>query len=451
MLAAQLLLPVGALIKFQMVPIIDKTSVANFGALIGYFFFARRKPLRRSGFGLVELLLIFSIASPILTSELNSDNIIIGGRFLPGVGLYDALSAAETTLILLIPFMLGRRFLRTAEDCHNILVVLAIAGLCYSILLLFEIRFSPQLHYWAYGFYPTDFVQAMRGEDGYRPMAFMGHGLLAAFVLMTSFLAATALWRNRVNIGPLKPSIAASYLGLVLLLCKSFGALIYGAAGFLLVLFTSPKTIFRVATLLVTISLAYPLLRSFDFVPTTLIVDIAKSIDKDRAESLEFRFKNEDALLQRAFERPLFGWGRFGRNRIYDPESGKDISVTDGRWVIVIGQFGLFGFLCEFGLLAISVYRAASAFRLARSANEQVAMATLALIMALNIFDLLPNASLIPWTWLTCGALLGQAEALASRSSSKSNPGTKGATSAAMPSFESQPNLMRGDHALKYD
>jgi hypothetical protein len=145
-----------------------------------------------------------------------------------------------------------------------------------------------------------------------------------------------------------------------------------------------------------------------------MIVELARSIDNERAESLAYRFDNEDILLLRAFERPLFGWGRYGRSRVYDPDTGRDISVTDGRWIIDIGQFGLIGFLTEFGLLSICVFRAASVYRLAQSEKDQLALATLGLILSINIFDLLPNSGLIPWTWLIAGALLGQAETLAS-------------------------------------
>jgi hypothetical protein len=35
------------------------------------------------------------------------------------------------------------------------------------------------------------------------------------------------------------------------------------------------------------------------------------------------------------------------------------------------------------------------------------------LILAANLLDLLPNATLIPFTWLMAGALLGEAERLA--------------------------------------
>ena len=46
---------------------------------------------------------------------------------------------------------------------------------------------------------------------------------------------------------------------------------------------------------------------------------------------------------------------------------GNDVSVSDGGWIITLGQFGVFGFLAEFGLLAWPVLRAASALRFAES------------------------------------------------------------------------------------
>ena len=62
-------------------------------------------------------------------------------------------------------------------------------------------------------------------------------------------------------------------------------------------------------------------------------VALTKSIvGEDRAGSLEFRLDNEDMLIARAMQRPLFGWGGWGRARVHD-EDGKDISVTDGLWI----------------------------------------------------------------------------------------------------------------------
>ncbi len=97
---------------------------------------------------------------------------------------------------------------------------------------------------------------------------------------------------------------------------------------------------------------------------------------------------------------------------MYDDESGNDVSVTDGRWIITMGQFGFIGFLAEFGLLALSIVRAASALKYTETMQDEVFLAALALIVAINMIDLLPNSSISPWTWLLAGALLGRAEAL---------------------------------------
>jgi hypothetical protein len=78
-----------------------------------------------------------------------------------------------------------------------------------------------------------------------------------------------------------------------------------------------------------------------------------------------------------------------------------------------MGSFGMVGFVGEFGLLALAVFRAAMALRFAQTAREVVYLSTLALIVSINMIDLLPNSSISPWTWLLVGALLGRAEALA--------------------------------------
>jgi hypothetical protein len=242
-------------------------------------------------------------------------------------------------------------------------------------------------------------------------MVFMGHGLAAAFFTMTAVVAAVTLWRVEVRVLRLPPAGITVYLSTILILCKSAGALVYGGVLAPLVRWAKPRLQLRVALIFVTLALSYPLLRTADLVPTASIVDVARSISIDRANSLKARFDQEEKLLERASQRPLFGWGRFGRSRIYDIY-GRDISVTDGRWISTLGQFGLFGFVAEFGLLALPVFRAASVLRLTVSASDRIILAALALILAVNIIDLLPNALLTPWTWLLAGALLGRVEAL---------------------------------------
>jgi hypothetical protein len=410
-LGAQLVLPAGTMFKFEMIPQFDKYSIPNFCVLAGCLIVAQRPLLIWTKFALTNILIAAYLLSPILTSALNGDSMTVGGRILPGVGLYDALSAVEIALIDLIPFFLGRQFFRQDYNIRELFRAIVLSQLIYSILLLFEVRFSPQLHYWFYGYYPSDFVQTLR-ESGFRPMAFMGHGLLAASFVMMAVVASTAMWRAGISIRRWPPAVPTAYLAFVLFMCKSLGATVYAATFAPLVRFASPRLQLRVAAALAFVALLYPTLREFDMFPTDLTVAVASTLSTDRAISLKERFDNEGNLLARATERPVFGWGRFGRSRLYDEETGKDLSVTDGRWIITIGQFGFFGFLAEFGLLSIGIFRATSAIRYTKSPTEKIFLSSLALIVAINILDLLPNSGLRPFTWLITGALLGRAEAL---------------------------------------
>ena len=148
-------------------------------------------------------------------------------------------------------------------------------------------------------------------------MVFMGHGLVASFFAMTAAVASVALWRARVRIVTSAPAgTVATYLSVVLVLCKSAAAIVYGMTLLPLVAWTRPRFQMSVAALLVSIALLYPTLRLFDVFPTDTLVEISRGIDDQRARSLRYRFDQEKLLLERASERFLFGWGRFGRNRI---------------------------------------------------------------------------------------------------------------------------------------
>jgi hypothetical protein len=410
-MAGQLLLPASTAIKFAMIPQFDKSSIPNLCALFGCMVLVRGRSQSRA-FGVVEALMACFILAPIVTSLQNGEPIGMDYLVLPGVGLYDGISAAISAAITLIPFYLGRRFLRSSEDVANVVAVLVLSELVYSIPLLFEIRFSPQLHAWIYGYFPSDFVQEMR-EGGFRPMVFMGHGLLAAFFLMTATVGVAALWRARIRLTRISNSVLFFYLGVVLVLCKSLGALVYGSFLSLLVGFAKPKLQLRIAAAMVSVALLYPMLRSFDLFPTNTVLSLANSISAERAQSLQTRFDNEGALLERASQKLWFGWGRFGRNRIYD-EYGKDVTLTDGQWIITMGQFGVVGFLLEFGLLSLGVYRAVGAIRSSEYTRSALLLGALSLIVAVNILDLLPNSGLQPWTWMLTGCLLGRSESLES-------------------------------------
>ena len=361
---------------------------------------------------MVRLLVLALLIGPFVTSELNGDPVSIGGRILPGVGHYDALSAVVAQFLHLIPFFLGRQFLSAAGDNEDVLRVLIVAGLCYSLPMLFEVRMSPQLHTWIYGYFPHSFVQQMR-EGGFRPVVFLGHGLLDSLLhhdggrgggglLADANSRGPAAGRGRHRLprrraDPVQDAWSAPLRrGLVLL-----------------VRFTRPQLQLRVAVALVAIALLYPMLRAADLFPTRTMVELAEAIDADRAQSLKFRFDNEDILLDRAWQRFTFGWGRFGRNRVYDAEIGERCKRNRRTLDHHHGAVRLHRLPRR--------VRAAGAWRWCgplrrpssqRTTSEQVMLGALALIVAINVVDLLPNASLSPWTWLLAGALLGRAETL---------------------------------------
>jgi hypothetical protein len=410
-LGGYLLLPVGLVIKIPMVPGgFEKSSIPSLAALAGCTIVTGRLPKFFRGFGLVEVLVLGIIVGPFITSALNGDDIRIGARLLPGVGMYDAGSAALFEFTFILPFFLARQYLRGAQDIGDILRILVVAGLGYSLPILFEVRFSPQLHTWVYGYFPTSFIQEFR-DGGFRPVVFLGHGLLVAFFTLTTTVSAAALWRTQTSVGRFAPSWVTGYLGFILLLCKTGNALVYAFLLLPLARWAGPRLQVRVACVLVCFALAYPMLRVADLIPTTSILEMAHDFSKDRADSLGTRFYQEHLLLDHAWQRKWFGWGRFGRGRVYD-ENGIDISIPDGWWVNIMCDSGLFGFFANFGLLALGVFRAARALKFAPTEREREYLGALALIAAVNIFDLIPNAPISPWTWLLVGALVGRAEAL---------------------------------------
>jgi hypothetical protein len=412
-LGGYLLLPSDVAIKFAMIPAFDKDSIPNICACVGCIACSRG----RSKSSLPKLSLLLTavyVLSPLVTSALNNDVIFLGGgKVLPGVGYYDAVSAILSQIFFFLPFLLGWRYLRAPADIEELFGALVVAGLFYSLPTLFEIRMSPQLSTWIYGVFSSTFATEGR-YGGFRPVVFLTNGLALSFFLMTTVLAALAIWRAKMTIRKIPRRGAAAYLVLVVVLTKSAGALVYTVVAGFLVGRATPQTMIRVATVLVTIALAYPLLRAADVFPTDTLVNMAGAVNEERSSSLKTRFDQEDQLLGRASQRVMFGWGRYGRNRIYTEDSGADISLTDGLWVITMGQFGLIGFLALFGLLSFPVFRAAQALRHARSEPEQMFLTCLALIVALTVVEQIPNSSISPWSWLLTGVLLARAEVLRS-------------------------------------
>lgn len=411
-LGAYLILPPLTQFDFPLVPPLDKVSIPNLSAfLICALMLGHRIPLwpeSTIGRGLVVIFL-FSVFASVMT---NGDPIPFATGGLPGLRIHDAISALMSQILTLLPFLLARSLLGAETGQREILLALMIAALGYSLPMLLEIRLSPQLNVWVYGFFQHSFIQMIR-QGGFRPIVFLPHALWAAFFVLMALVSAATLWITAEPSRRLPLLFATCYLAVLLVLCKTMGVLIYAVLVLPLIRLFSLKTQIRVAALMGLLAVTYPLLRGGDLIPVQDVVAQVETQSVDRAQSLAFRFDNEDALLARASERPWLGWGPWGRGGIHDPISGKLISVVDGRWIITIGTYGWFGFIAEFGLLAFPLILLARRTWGMRPADISPYAGSLALMLGVNLVDMLVNATLIPFTWLLGGAMLGYGENLA--------------------------------------
>jgi hypothetical protein len=401
--------PPPAAFDFPLVPPLTKESLPSLATFAICLIHAKaRAPLLPKSLPARVLVALF-ILSPIATVLTNGEPVFYGRIGLPALGLKDMVALCLLQAILLLPFLLARQHLATPEGLRELVMALMLGGLIYSLPMLIEVRLSPQLNFWIYGYYQHSFEQTMRA-GGFRPIVFMYHGLWVAFFTVMAITCAIALAREADVRRRILYLLAALYLGGVLVLCKSLGSLIYGVYLAPLALFLPTRMQIRIAGLMAVVAVAYPVLKGAGLIPVDWILEQAAKVDPERAYSLRFRLDNEDILMERALEKPLFGWGSWGRNHILNPVTGVIETVTDGRWIILIGIFGWVGYLAEFGLVALPILMLwVHGRRLGDAAHVRL-IGPVALLLAINLIDMLPNATLTPLTWLFAGAVLGLTE-----------------------------------------
>jgi len=257
---------------------------------------------------------------------------------------------------------------------------------------------------WVYGFFPHSWIQHYKA-GGWRPVVFLRHGLVLGIFFAMSVMAVVCL--ARVDASRRRLWVFSTiWLFVILALSRNFGALLITVALLPVLFFTKIRGQLLVAALICGVFLAYPAARTANVLPFDQILQLAENIDPQRAASFQTRLDNEYQLLAKAAERPLFGWGIWGRSRVFD-EAGYDISITDGAWVITLGVQGWVGYLAQFGLLTAPVLLLWFHRR-----RYEIGMETsvLAIILAANLVDMIPNSSNLTLTWLLAGALWGRLE-----------------------------------------
>ncbi|UYV38719.1 hypothetical protein N4R57_06670 [Rhodobacteraceae bacterium D3-12] len=410
LLAYLFLPPPPAVFDFPLMPPLSKQTLPPVVAFLVAWAMRGRELRLFPQSRVARVLMVVFVGSPLATVLTNGEPVFFGVVGLPALRMVEAFALMVQNGMLLLPFILGFNFLDKTQDQRDLLFALVAAGLVYSVLMLIEVRLSPQINVWVYGYFQHSFAQMVR-FGGFRPIVFLYHGLWVAFFALTVVVAAAALFRGSEGRARTHYFMITGYMWAVLVLCKSVASLAYSLILLPLVLFMGTVLQLRVAVLVAMVAVAYPAMRGLDLVPTDWLVEQAASIDRDRAASLDFRFDNEQVLMERARIKPVFGWGSWGRNHILDPVSGRILTVTDGRWIITIGVFGWVGFIAEFGLLTWPLLLLAGRSR-GLGGNTEVSpwLGPVALILAFNLFDLLPNATITTLTFLLSGMMLGHAE-----------------------------------------
>jgi hypothetical protein len=386
------------------IPDLSKMSATCYGVLLATVLFdAGRITLFKPGW--LDLPMLIWCLCPFASSMAN------------GLGAYDGFSEAlDQTVTWGVPYFLGRIYLGNLSGMRQLAVGVFVGGLSYVPLCLIESRLSPQLHRWVYGYHASaGFDQAYR-LGGYRPTVFMNHGLAVGAWMMAATLAGIWLWKT----GTIKQlwDIPMNWLVITLLitfvLCRSTGAYVLLVIGVVLI-FLSNWLRTALPVLLVLLSMCiYLYINSMTetYFTDQLVTVMSKVFPPERVQSAEFRFNNEEILADKARQSIVFGWGGYGRNRVYARDwKGDlvDITVTDSLWIIAFGVNGIVGLS---SITASMLLPVASLFVLRYPAStwshRKIApAAVLALVLALYMLDCILNAMTNPIFALTSGGISG--------------------------------------------
>lgn len=365
---------------------------------------------------------------------------------------YDGFTVARTTFQEWgIPYLLGRLYFSEPENFRELVKGFLMAAVLYVPFCLFEIKFSPQLHKWVYGYFQHDFVQTIRGST-FRPMVFMEHGLAVSLWMANATLVGFWLWwtgalttlQFKAGSKPLPLQWIVPVMLVTLVLMKSAGALVTGVAamaalasirygvGPLLILpllLGGPMyALGRVTTDHTPVGWAtvnwyeedevneldqrgYDR-RMFGWAPWTTdgaLHTMGSLFGEERTDSLRFRIKNENRFMERWADRPLFGWAGWGRARWYNEEN-EDMTVVDGYWIATLGDRGAVGLFLFYALFLVPSLRYLWLHPIRTWTDPAVAPgAAVCMILVLYMIDCFSNAMYNPIYLMMAGGLNGVA------------------------------------------
>lgn len=395
---AWLFLPVAE-IKLPGLPDYSKMTATSYGILLATAVYDSDR-FRSFRFSWIDIPILFwGIVSPVMSSMTND------------LGMHDAISGAlSQTVTWGVPYFLGRIYLNNLAGLRQLAIGIFVGGLVYIPFIWYENRTFSSLHVTVYGMDTgRDLAQSFR-LGGYRAQVFMEHGLMLGVWMMAACIMGIVLWRmgiiKRIWNQPIGLWIAI--LLITFINARSTGAYNLFLLG-TLALFIAWR--FRNSLMIWFITLGICLYlflgASGNFPNKQIIATISQVFPEERVQSLQFRFDNEEILGLKARQRIAFGWGGFGRNRVFN-EIGEDISVTDSMWIIAFGVYGVLGLISLTASILLPVLAFCVRYPARTWSNPAIApAAALAVCVCLYMLDSVLNAMVNPIFMLAAGGLAG--------------------------------------------
>jgi hypothetical protein len=372
--------------EFAGFPGYGKMEAASYGVIVGMAIFGG------SGGGRVR---VCWMDAPILVWFLAP----MASSLSNGLGAYEGASGVFGHLIGWgIPYWMGRLLYRDAASLRLLSIGIIVGGLVYVPLCLFEIRMSPRLHLWVYGFLQHEWRQS-RSLGGWRPTVFMQHGLAVGMWMTTCSVIALGLWWTGTvpRLRQVPMACVAGAMIVTTVMCKSAGAIGLLAVGAAVIAVGKKVRSAWVVGCIAVLPVIYMGVRAPGVWDGAEIVALAHAVVPDKDESLLYRIEAENILSRHALRRPLFGWGGHSRNR--PSEMGVDVKnvAPDGLWIITLGQHGCVGLVAMTMLVLLPVFGVIRRFRYRVGLRgSQALLGLLSIILTLFMIDCLFNAMFNP-------------------------------------------------------
>jgi hypothetical protein len=394
-IAAWLLLPPTG-IDLPGIPPYDKSAAASTGILLATAIFepGRLLAFRPRWF---DLPMLVWCLCPFCSSISN------------GLGAYDGFSSVFRAIVFyMFPYLVGRLYLTDLDALRDLALGMVIGGACLIPLCLFEMRMSPRLLPIVYGW---GGVEGTR-YGGYRPRVFFQSGLELGLWMNAVTLVAIWLWRTGQlkRLGGFSGGAITAMLLITSILCKSTGATILLLLGLSSLWICGRTKTKWVMWALLAVAPIYYTLRITDTWSSQNLVELVRSLlGEARASSIEFRFINEELFIAKTLQRPIFGWGGWGRNFIYD-EGGGAVSTIDQLTIIAFSCFGWVGLVALTTVLLLPPALFLRRFPVEQWSRADVAPATvIALVVNLYLIDCMFNSMVNAIYFAAAGGMLNVA------------------------------------------